>query len=63
MWSTSITHFLLDFDHWLHLSDIFKTAIGSKPDVTFSLTYPLGMDNIETRGKLPLLACSKDTGG
>ena len=25
--------FLLDFDHWLHLSDILKKATGLKPDV------------------------------
>ena len=25
--------FLLDFDHWLYLSDILKKVTGSKPDV------------------------------
>ena len=25
--------FLLDFDHWLRLSDILKKATGLKPDV------------------------------
>ena len=32
-WSISILLILLDFDHWLHLSDILKTATKETPDV------------------------------
>ena len=33
-----IMQVLLDFDHWLHLSELLKSAISSKPDVALFLT-------------------------
>ena len=43
--------FLLDFDHWLHLSDILKKATGSKLDVALVGFMQWATMALEHRGK------------
>ena len=50
---------LLDFNHWLHLSDILKRATQIKTRCRVSLSNAICMDDIEGWGKRPLLACTK----
>ena len=60
---------MVDLDYpnfyWIYIGytavTFFKGQWGQNP--MSRLTYPVGKDDIETRGKLPLLACSEGTGG
>ena len=57
MWGDQyqLCKFLLDFDHWLYLSDILKIVTGWKTRCRVSLIYAVDKDRVRTWGKRPVL--------